>query len=181
MTGYYNDDTSFNPDEFNNQDNDSSPDGCMGPVICNRCGKRHGYCCEMSEDLKTLRTIKDNQMIPSSQENQQQSRRSRREGMKFLSNADLSTSPKEAKILAVKVDRDHKFGPSVVLKLSLNGETRFWTLNIKKNPNFPILENKFGNDENDWVGQKILLQLEQDEFSDQYYSRVSFPSKKEGK
>jgi hypothetical protein len=177
-----NDETSFNPDEFNNQENDSSPNGCMGPVICTRCGKHHGYCCEIQDDLKTLRTSKDNQMIPSSSSSNQSSgsRGNRRQGgMQFLRVEDLSpNSDIDAKILAVKVQQDGKFGPAVVLKLALKGETRFWTVTINKNPNFPVLEKKFGNDENDWVGQKILLGLEKDDWSDQFFVRVSFPVEK---
>jgi len=71
-----------------------------------------------------------------------------------------------------------KFGARIVLKLAMNGKTIFWTVTIKKNPNFQILKNEFGRDETEWVGKTILLKLEQDEFTDSYYSRVTFPVRK---
>lgn len=102
-------------------------------------------------------------------------------GMRYLKNEDLSTQPKEAKIIAVKGDPDNKFGARVILKMALNGETMFWGVNIKKNPCYQTLEQKFGLDENDWVNQKVLLHLEQDEFSGSYFPRVTFPTGKAGK
>jgi hypothetical protein len=91
-------------------------------------------------------------------------------------NADmLSTQPKEAKILMVRNEPAHRFGPSVVVKLALEGKTVLWTLNISNNPNFAILLHKFGKDENEWVDKRILLLLEQDEFNEQYNIRTQFP------
>jgi hypothetical protein len=92
-------------------------------------------------------------------------------------NADmLSTQPKEARILMVRNEPAHRFGPSVVLKIVLEGKTMLWTLNISNNPNFAILLHKFGKDENEWVDKRILLLLEQDEFSEQYNIRTQFPA-----
>ncbi len=88
---------------------------------------------------------------------------------------DLSTTPRDAKIIAVKADLEGRFGAQVIAKLAVNGDTKFWYLSIKKNPNYKLLVEKFGHDENDWAGQKILLATQQDEFSDQYFVRVSFP------
>jgi hypothetical protein len=95
--------------------------------------------------------------------------------MKYLKPDMLSLTFKEAKVLAVRNDPENRFGPSVVLKLALAGETIFWNINLKRNPNYQLLEKQFGLDENDWVGQKILLGLEQDGFSENYFIRVDFP------
>lgn len=91
---------------------------------------------------------------------------------------DLSVQPREAKILAVKAS-DGQFGPQVVVKLSVNGESKFWYVSTKKdkNPNYGLLLARFGRDENEWAGQKILLASELDDFTDNYYIRVSFPEK----
>ena len=97
-------------------------------------------------------------------------------------NADmLSTQPKEAKILMVRNEPQHRFGPSVVVKLALEGKTVLWTLNISNNPNFSILLHKFGKEENEWVDKRILLLLEQDEFNEQYNIRTQFPPKQDSK
>lgn len=93
-------------------------------------------------------------------------------------NADmLSTQPKEAKILMVRNEPQHRFGPSVVLKIILEGKTMLWTLNISNNPNFAILLHKFGKNEEEWANKKILLLLEQDEFNEQFNIRTQFPAK----
>lgn len=91
-------------------------------------------------------------------------------------NADmLSETPKEARILMVRNEPQHRFGPSVVVKIVLEGKTMLWTLNISNNPNFGILVNKFGKNEDEWVDKRILLLLEKDEFSEQYNIRTQFP------
>lgn len=93
-------------------------------------------------------------------------------------NADmLSTQPKEARILMVRSEPQHRFGPSVVVKLALEGKTVLWTLQINNNPNFGILLHQFGKDENEWVDKRILLILEQDEFTETYNIRTKFPPK----
>lgn len=96
----------------------------------------------------------------------------------FLNQNNLSVEPQEAEILMVRNEPKHRFGPSVVVKLSLAGVTYLWTLNINNNPNFAILLKKFGKDEAKWPGKKILLCLEQDEFSESYNIRTHFPPKK---
>ena len=90
---------------------------------------------------------------------------------------DLSMDPRSAKIQMVKADLEGRFGAQVIVKLSVNGMTKFWYLNIKTNPNYQLLVAKFGHDENDWAGEQILLGLVQDGFYDQYLIRVSFPAK----
>ena len=147
---------------------------CMGSVLCEYCGKRHGYCSEVESQ------IKGEQMLPRPDEDGSSTpARSKRAGsMRYLKNEDLSKTPKEAKIIGVKADPDNKFGAGVVLKMSLEGQTIFWTVRTKRNPNYRILTEKFGFDENDWNGNKILLFLEQDEFSDQFFPRVAFPTEK---
>ena len=51
---------------------------------------------------------------------------------------DLSKTPKEAKILGVRNDPNNRFGPSVLIKLALEGQTLMWTLRLRgnANPNF---------------------------------------------
>jgi len=93
----------------------------------------------------------------------------------------LTQQPKEAKILDVRLDSENKFGPRVILKIAIGGSTRFFGVNLKKNPNYQILLDKFGRDENEWVGQKILIGLEKDEFTENYYSRITFPTSAKGK
>jgi hypothetical protein len=99
--------------------------------------------------------------------------------MVYLTNDHLSITPKSAKILAVRLDSEGKFGARVILKLAFDGKTLFWGVSCSlKNPNYTNLIQKFTADENEWVGQNILLSLEKDDFTDQYFSRVTFPKGK---
>ena len=123
-------------------------------------------------------------MLPSSGGQQQTGTsggRRRQGGFNWIQNEMLSTTPRPAKILGVKPNANGKFGATVILKLALDGQTTYWSVNVKKDPNYPILEKEFGLDENNWVSKPILIHLEQDEFSEQYYKRVSFPPKQRGK
>ena len=85
-----------------------------------------------------------------------------------------------AKILMVKAE-ENKFqsgAVQVICKVAINGEIRFWYLDIKKNPNYGLLTKKFGHDENEWIDKQILLGLEQNDFYENQLIRVSFPTKK---
>lgn len=92
-----------------------------------------------------------------------------------LRSEDLSKEKRDAKILAVKADPDGRYGAQVIVKVAVNGGVKFWYLDIKKNPNYKLMVEKFGNDENDWVDARIQLDLEQDGFSDNWFIRVHFP------
>ncbi len=119
--------------------------------------------------------VEETTMLPRSDSATTTAPRSQRGGQRWLKNEDLSTTPKPAKILAVKNDAENKFGPRVVLKLALDGAVIFWGVDVKKNPNYKTLEKRFGYEENNWAGQLILLGLELDEFSEQYNPAVTFP------
>lgn len=99
-------------------------------------------------------------------------------GLPYLKADMLSIQPKEARILMVRNEPKHRFGPSVVVKLELENKSLLWTLHVSNNPNFAILLKKFGKDENEWIDKTILLVLEQDEFSEQYNIRTHFPEGK---
>lgn len=131
--------------------------------------------------LKALPKEKENEdMLPSAGSGGNRSGRgggAANNSLPYLSAAVLTTEEKEATIIAVKNEPNHNFGPSVVVKLTLEGKNYLWTLNVKKNPNFEILLNKFGKDETKWSGKKILLVLEQDAFSEQFNIRTHFPNR----
>lgn len=148
------------------------PEACMGNVTCEHCGKRHGYCSEVEQQLK------EGTMLPKadSDGSSQSSGTKKKGGIKYLTIEDLSRTPKEAKILAVKADADNRYGARVVLKISLDGTMMFWGVAIRKNPNYRLLTDKLGHEENDWVDARILLHNEKDEFSEQFFPRVSFPT-----
>ena len=95
----------------------------------------------------------------------------------FLTVEHLTKQPKEATVLSVRAMTKEWNGRSsqvVSYKLAMDGHTFMWDLKLA-NPNLKILQDKFGLDENDHVGQKILLFLEQDEHTEQYWPRVDFP------
>lgn len=96
----------------------------------------------------------------------------------FLTVEHLTKQPKEAKVLSVRAmtkEWNGRASQVVSYKLAMDGHTFMWDLKLA-NPNLKILQDKFGLDENDHVGQKILLFLEQDEHTEQYWPRVDFPS-----
>ena len=154
-------------------DTSNDDNRCMAPIYCPACRRRHGLCSEVEAQLK------GENMLPQADGNSSSgnsSSRRRSGGLRYLKIEDLSKTPREAKILAVKAQEDGRFGAAVVIKLALEGNTMFWTVNVKRNPNYRLLVDKFGQEENDWAGQKILLNLEADEFSDQLFPRVGFPT-----
>lgn len=99
----------------------------------------------------------------------------------FLKAEHLSMQPQDAKILMVRNDPENKFGKAVILKISLGGKPYFWTLKINGNPNYQLLIQKFGPEENDWMGQPIRLHNVFDEYWETYYPTVSFPDGTKGK
>lgn len=141
---------------------------CMGQAVCNSCGKSHGYCAELEEEKERIKMLPSGDGAPAAK---------RKGGMDWLKNEDLSKTAKEAKILGVRLDEEGQFGSRVNLKLALDGKIKFWGIPTKKSksPNYRLLLDKFGADENDWVDQRILILLEKDDFSDQWFPRVDFP------
>ena len=150
---------------------------CMGKTICQDCGKYHGYSAEVTEDKEKLR------MLPTGDTSGTKStgrRGSSGSGMEYLKNDDLSTNQVEGRILGVKYDAENRFGPRVLIKLAINGHIKFWGVptNKAKSPNYRLLLEKFGPEENDWLEKIILLSLEKDDFTGNYFPRVDFPSTK---
>lgn len=163
-------DTDFDYGWFDNTQQPPTEE-CGGTVECSVCGKFHGWCNELDK-------LKENSMLPAADST---SGRGARSGQAKNSNRlrvdDLSKDPVEAKILMVKSDLDGKYGAQVIAKIAIKGDTKFWYLDIKKNPNYRLMVAKFGQDENEWVDQRILLGLEKDDFNDQFFVRVTFPAK----
>lgn len=148
---------------------------CMERICCNVCGFSFGFCQELQDDKEKLR------MLPSGNEPSTGKKTTSKSGLKWLSNEDLSPQPQEAKILGVNYNKDGRFGARVEMRLAFNGETVYWGVPPKKddkNPNYKLLIEKFGPNENDWVDQRILLFLEPHPFYvGQYFVRVDFPKK----
>lgn len=145
---------------------------CMGRVLCTDCGKSHGYCAEIDEERK-------NKMLPTGEGSANEGRNNKKPGsMKWIKTEDLSTTPKEAKILMVRLNKQGRFGARVELKLAFEGQICYFGVPPNKEvTNYALLLEKFGAEENDWVDQRILLFLEKDKFSEQYFIRVDFPKK----
>jgi hypothetical protein len=128
--------------------------------------------------------LKEKNMLPRSDSNDNSSQNSggrrggSQDGLPRLTTKMLNRTPREARIIAVRA-LEGKFGPQVLLKLALDGQSVLWYLGVKNNPCFKALEHEFGNEENDWAQKTILLHNEQDEVTEQYFMRVTFP--KEGK
>jgi hypothetical protein len=144
---------------------------CMERVQCS-CGQSHGFCAEILEDREKLK------MLPTGNEPTGGRGNRRPGGMEWLKNEDLSTTPKEAKILMVRYNKEGRFGARVEMKLAFDSGIKYFGVPPKtdgKNENYKLLTGRFGHDENEWVDQRILLFLEQDQFSGQYFVRVDFP------
>ena len=152
-----------------------SSQDCDGSLICERCGKFHGRCSQAT-------AIKENNMALPTGGGSTQTSRSNQTGLPKLALSDLSRTPKEAKIGGVKIVEGN-FGTQVLVRLAIGGESRLWylTANMKKNPNYKALIDKFGNEENDWVNQAILLSIVTDDVTEQQFIRVTFPTGKAGR
>ena len=135
---------------------------CTGRVQCTKCGKFFGY-------HDTISQLQENQMLPESGEETQPSRGSGVPSGKNSNRFRPEDVPTErpVRIIAVKVEEKKKEfggGTQVVVKVAVNGGTKFWYLDIKKNPNFVDLRGFFGADENDWVDKVVLCKAEADGF-----------------
>jgi len=178
----FEDNTDFNFGSNQNEDIDAriareSATRCMEQVTCFSCGATHGFCAEITEDKEKMK------MLPTGSEPQATSRGKKQGGMDWLKNEDLSTNPKEAKILMVRYNKEGRFGARVEMKLAIEGKIKYWGIPPKldsNSPNYKLLTSKFGHDENDWVDQRILLMLEKEDFGEQYFVRVDFPEEKSG-
>lgn len=147
---------------------------CTGTVECTACKKFHGWCDEVSKKLKG-----ENMLPAPSSQNSSSQGRSTGKNSNRLQVADLSMDPVSAKILAVQVaEKQAKWGggTQVVIKMAIKGAIKFWYLDVAKNPNYQILVNKLGQDENEWPDTEILMGLEKDDFHEVYYPRVTFPA-----
>jgi hypothetical protein len=120
-------------------------------------------------------TTGDDEMLPAIGDSTTGQRGRQAGQIPYLKNEHLTSDPRAAKIMGVRAEEKGKFGPAVVLKLSMSGHTFLWTVRTK-NPNYKTLLEKFGQNENDWAGQTILLALAQDDFSENYFPHVTFPT-----
>lgn len=124
-----------------------------------------------SEEEKVEKMLPD----PSGNDKPARGKRGGAGALEYLKNDHLTKNPKEARILAVRVDTENMYGARVVLKLVLEGKTLFWGVNIKKNPNYQTMVAKFGKDEDDWVDKKITLFLQEDTFTGTWFPHCEFP------
>jgi len=169
----------------NTQEYGTGNDICGADETISPAFERHleGLCSVIRDRIESItNTIKENAtMLPqSSGQTASRTARGQKNNSNRLRPEDLSSQAREGKILAARADLEGKYGAQVILKIAVNGEIKFWYLDIKKNPNYQLLTEKFGFDENEWVNQKILLGVEQDDFYGNYWVRVSFPENKKG-
>lgn len=171
---------------------------CTGSVTCTRCGRRHGLCNEVNEQLTGIKDDASiysnpgqpseewNKMIPRGNSEQSSGGGNRsfgngkrkQNGYTYLSTADLSTEKQTAKILDAKtMPDDFKPGQSkVVIKLKFKGEIKLWSLR-QGNPNLETLGDALGDDETQWTNASVELFNEQDSFSGKMFmhSEVETP------
>lgn len=157
-----------------NSNNPGTITECSGTVECTACGKHHGWC----DDL--TRILKGEQMLPQVPQGTQPSRSGTPAGKNTnrFRPEDLSGEPRQVKIVDVRVEEKPKNfggGAQVVAKVAVNGGTKFWYLDIAKNPNYEVLVAKFGHDENDWVQKTILCHAEEDGFYGNLVIKTTFP------
>lgn len=100
-------------------------------------------------------------------------------GMDYISNVDLNSEPQEFEVMDVKLDTENQYGARVVIKMYFQRRVRFWGVKLptkrSKNPNYDLLLEEWGEDEQTWIGKKGTLHLAKDRFSEQYFARVGFP------
>lgn len=137
--------------------------------------------------------IKEKYMIPNYAGRGQQaakstggSRQAQRSGFPYLNQTNqteyLEVGNKfETKILDCRVNSSPSGNQSpITLKLAIKGRTVLWGLRTN-NPALETLIQLFGQNENDWSGQKIFMFLEEDEFTGQIWPHVGPVEGKKGK
>jgi hypothetical protein len=92
-------------------------------------------------------------------------------GLPFLKAEHLSTEKRALSILGARAERDRWDNPSVLMKVRYDGKLFLWQVN-DKSPNFDLLIDILGDDEAKWVGNDVIVYLEQDELTTRYYPRV---------
>lgn len=144
--------------------------------------------------LKQVRLItttvrKVNRMLPAAQSDTKQEKTKGKgsfsgrqsTGIPRLQNEHLTKQPKEAIIRSVRAIEKTFNGntkQAVSFKIAMDGHLFLWDLTLN-NPNLAIIQEKLGRDENDYAGRNILIFLEMDEHTEQWWPRVSFPAEKE--
>lgn len=168
---------------------------CMGRVTCIVCGKFHGYCSEVHEQLTDIKPDgvndhddgnvinnagipydqwEENNMIPRGNAPQQggNQRKGKRTGLRYLSADMLSTTHQAATIVDARIQPDN-FRPgqdAVVVKLKFKGEFLLWTLR-QGNPNLEGFGDAMGDDEQNWKNHDIELYIEEDQFDGKKWIR----------
>lgn len=160
---------------------------CMGRIKCNKCGHVYGVCCDVEVEL----TEKGNEnMLPRPGQNapaQSSGQQRQRSGYPYLKETDLTLDKKEARIIQVRnndepvKDGQRRFS-DIIVKIAVGGTIYLWGMKYN-NPNFTILIEAFGQNENDWAEKKCYIFLEQEEFSGRNFIRCepqTAASKKKG-
>lgn len=162
---FYKDDISFNPHEWGEEDNYQRQ--VAHPKITDICKGVQRRILELTNYVKEFEMLPDNMGEAPS--------RGKRSTAKvpYIGVEDLDTTPREAKILAVRANPNGRYGGQVIVKIAIAGKAMMWGVSLK-NPNYDLLLKKFGRGENDWINQKIYLHNELDDFSENYNIRVSF-------
>lgn len=171
-------DFGHNKPDYKTDDHPTYAQACIGMMVCPHCGKA-AICGDVESNIQT----EGNDMIPRKQASQISDdgnnfggRRGAKKinGYRFLSIDMLNSTQQLAEIIDAKVlpDSFRKGEDAVVCKLKLNGEFLLWTIR-NNNPNLEILGDAFGDDERKWVGKRIMLATESDDFSGRAQIRVA--------
>lgn len=165
---------------------------CMGAVLCSVCGKRHGLCTEVNEQLTGIKNDdsgiytdmgvssfewENDKMIPRDSGNSASGGRSSSKkkggsGLRYLSTDMLNTDKQTALIVDART-QDDNFKPGkqlVVVKIKFKGEMLLWTLR-PGNPNMDVLADAMGDDETAWKDRSIELFNEVDSFDHKVWMR----------
>ena len=153
---------------------------CMGRVKCVHCGAIYGVCSELETQLTEQENNKMLPRAPQTQGGGQQ--RAPRSGYTYISETDLSADKHIARILATKInDGPLKEGQrrfsDMALQVAFRGQTRLFGIKFFDNtglmtPNYQILIEDFGEDNDKWIGREFYLFAEKEEFSGRIFPRV---------
>jgi hypothetical protein len=128
----------------------------------------------VSNSIKKI-TEEVKQMIPTGNNQPQQSntRTTSRTGLPYIAEANqhtfLTTDPQTAKIIDCRVNAEQR--NPLTLKIVVAGKQFLWGIN-PKNPNWNILLEAYGNQENDWVGKQLGMYLAEDSFTGRIWPHV---------
>lgn len=145
---------------------DENSGTCHGKVICCHCGRKYGTCGDVESIL-----LERDEMLKRQQSGSDGRKTRAGAGLTYLKIEHLSIDKRTCRIQAARQEKDKWDNDSVVLRVTYNSQTFLFQVN-SKSPNYNILIDLFGDNEETWPGNEFLIYLQQDVVTERYWPHV---------